>query len=153
MKTIHSIIVFLFLGTLAINAQNASVKSKTDVNVTTDKMSYYQKRGAEDAQFEIAFTAKTKEEEKSFWKEQKAYEKALKQKDKKAYRAYLASKKEAYSQHYYHCDGYCHHDAAFYTYAGYYYYGYERPSYQRSYSPNTVNTKISVGTPSLRLGL
>lgn len=153
MKTILSILTFVLLSSLNINAQEMSMKSETNIKTSTDKMSYYQKRGAEDAQYELGFTAKTKAEEKAFWKEQKEYEKALKQKDRKAYRAYMASKKESYTEHYYHCDGHCHHDPMFYTYAGYYYYGYERPYYQRSYSPNTVNTRISVGTPSLRLGL
>lgn len=152
MKTIKLIMAFLFLGTAAnVQAQQTAVKSET--NAPTAKMSYYEKRGAEDAQFELAFTAKTKAEEKAFWKEQKAYEKQLKVKNRKAYRAYIASKKEVYAEHYNHCDSHCHHDAGFYTYAGYYYYGYEHPYYQRSYSPSTVNTRINVGTPSLRLGL
>lgn len=153
MKAIKTIMAFVFLGTTSINAQEAGVKSESNLNTHSDKMSYYQKRGAEDAQYELTFTAQTKAEEKAFWKEQKKYEKALKEKDRKAYRAYMASKKEAYSEHYYHCDGHCHHDPMFYTYAGYYYYGYEQPYYQRSYSPTTVNTRISTGTPSLRLGL
>ncbi len=154
MKTIQIFLALIFLGTMSVKAQEARVKSETTANVGTDKMSYYQKRGAEDAQYELVFTAKTKAEEKAFWKEQKEYEKALKQKDRKAYRAYMASKKESYAEHYDHCGGYCHHDPMFYTYAGYYYYGYEQPYYyQRNYSPSTVNTRISVGTPSLRLGL
>lgn len=153
MKTILSILIIVLLGSLSINAQEISMKNKTNIKTPADKMSYYQKRGAEDAQYELTFTAKTKAEEKAFWKEQKEYEKTLKQKNRKAYRTYLASKKESYTEHYNHCDAHCHHDPMFYTYAGYYYYGYERPYYQRGYSPSTVNTRISVGTPSLRLGL
>ncbi|MEL1241993.1 hypothetical protein [Flavobacterium flavipallidum] len=94
MKKIQTLFFLFFLGTINLQAQNATVKSETNVNVSTDKMSYYQKRGAEDAQYELAFVAKTKAEEKAFWKEQKEYEKTLKQKDRKAYRAYMASKKE-----------------------------------------------------------
>ncbi|GEL09473.1 hypothetical protein SAMN05192550_1526 [Flavobacterium glycines] len=153
MKSIKIIAAFIFLGSIAINAQEAKVKSETTVNNHSDSMSYYQKRGVEDAQYELAFTAETKEKGKSFWKEQKEYEKALKQKDRKAYRAYMAAKKETYMEHYDHCDGHCHHDPMFYTYAGYYYYGYESPYYQRSYSPSTTTTRITVGAPSLRLGL
>lgn len=154
MRTIPSIIAIVFLGTISLNAQEAKVKSESSINVNADKMSYYEKRGAEDAQYELALVSKTKAEEEAFWKEQKDYEKFLKQKDRKAYRAYMASKKESYSKHYYHCDGHCHHDPMFYTYASYYYYGYEQPYYyQRNYRPATVNTRISVGTPSLRLGL
>lgn len=154
MKTIKILLTLFFLGTVThLQAQQTALKAEANVNAYAEKMSYYEKRGAEDAQFELTFVAKTKAEEKAFWKEQKAYEKQLKAKNRKAYRAYIASKKEVYAEHYNHCDAHCHHDAGFYTYAGYYYYGYDNPRYQRSYAPSSVNTRISVGTPSLRLGL
>ena len=154
MKSIKTVIAFIFLGLFAVEAQEVNVKNETKANISTDKMSYYKKRGAEDARYELTFTAKTKADEKAFWKEQKEYEKNLKAKDRKAYRAYIASKKEAYSEHYDHCNGHCNHDPMFYSHASFYYYGYERPYYQSTYSsPSSVSTRISVGTPSLRLGL
>lgn len=151
MKTILAIFL---LGTMATTyAQEARVESKVNVGNSSDKLSYYQKRGAEDAKFELTFTAKTKAEEKAFWKEQKAYEKELKERDRKAYRAYIASKKEVYVEHYNHCDANCHHDDYFYSHAGFYYYQYDQPNYQRTPSSTSINTQIGVRTPSVRLGL
>lgn len=156
MKTIKTVFALLFLGTMTITyAQEARVESRVSVSNSSDKLSYYQKRGAEDAKFELTFTAKTKAEEKAFWKEQKAYEKELKERDRKAYRAYIASKKDVYSEHYYHCDRHCHHDDYFYTHARFYYYQYNQPTYyQRTPTSGArINTQIGVRTPSVRLGL
>jgi len=151
MKTI---IALILLGTIATTqAQNVSVQSETNISTSSNKIAYYQQRGAEDAKFELAFVAKTKAEEKAFWKEQKAYEKELKERNRKAYRAYIASKKDVYTEHYYHCDGNCHHNDSFYTYAEFYYYQYNQPNYQRTPSRTSVNTQIGVRTPSVRLGL
>ncbi len=149
MKTIKTILAIIFLGTIAtVHAQENSVQGET-------RITYYQQRGEEDAKFEMEFTTKTKAEEKAFWKEQKEYEKELKKKNKKAYRAYIASKKEAYTEHYYHCDGHCHHNDSFYNHAAFYYYQYDRPNYQRVPTRTSVNTQIGVGVPvpSVRLGL
>jgi len=155
MKTIKTVLVLLFLGTITtVQAQEARVESKVNMGNSSDKLSYYQKRGAEDAKYELSFEAKTKDEEQAFWKEQKAYEKELKKNDRKAYRAYIDSKKDAYAEHYYHCDGHCHHDDYFYNQAGFYYYQYNQPTYyQRTPSSTTINTQIGVRTPSVRLGL
>lgn len=151
MKTILAL--FLFGTIAATQAQETSVRSETNINAHSNKITYYQERGAEDAKFELAFTAKTKAEEKAFWKEQKAYEKELKKKNRKAYRAYIASKKEVYTTHHYSCDAHCHHSDAFYNHAEFYYYQYNQPSYQRSTSYPAVRTQIGVRAPSVRLGL
>ncbi|MES2240104.1 MAG: hypothetical protein V4497_07575 [Bacteroidota bacterium] len=155
---IKTIVTLLFLGTIATSyGQQSRVESEISISNSPDKISYYQKRGVEDAKYELSFEAKTKAEEKAFWKDQKAYEKELKEKNRKAYRAYMASKKEAYTEHYYHCDAHCHHDDYFYSNAGFYYYGYNQRNdqryNQRTPSSTSVNTQIGVRTPSVRLGL
>ena len=154
MKTVGTILSIVFFGTVAsINAQATSVKSEMSLNTNQDRMSYYEQRGADDARFELEFKSKSKAEEKAFWKEQKQYEKNLKKQNRKAYRAYIASKQERYAEHYHHCDTHCHHDESFYQYAGYYYYGYDQRNYQTSPRTISVNTQIRVNTPSLRLGV
>lgn len=153
MKTIKALFAILFLGTIAtVQAQDAHIKSETRINTNSDKIAYYQQKGTEDAKFELEFKAKSKGEEKNFWKEQKAYETELREDNRKAYRAYIASKKDAYRAHHNHCDDHCHHDDSFYSHAGFYYYEYDqRP--QRTPSSTTVNTQIGVRAPSVRLGV
>jgi hypothetical protein len=154
MKTMKALFAVLFLGTIAtMQAQDASVKNETRINTNADKIAYYQQRGAADAKFEIAFEAKSKAEEKDFWKEQKAYEKELKKKNRTAYHAYFAGKQDAYREHHYHCDAHCHHNDSFYSQAGFYYDDYDQHNYQRTPSSTTVNTQIGVRTPSVRLGV
>ncbi|MFV8357159.1 hypothetical protein ACNQGB_13345 [Flavobacterium sp. XS1P32] len=154
MKTIKSLLILLFLGIIATaHAQEASVKSETNINVNTDKITYYQQRGREDATYELTFTAQTKAEEKAFWKEQKEYEKELKKKNRKAYQAYIASKEDVYTTHHSHCDSHCQHSDAFYGHAGFYYYEYDQKNYQRRPSTTSVRTQIGVRAHSLRLGL
>ena len=154
MKTIKSLLILLFLGIIVTaHAQEASVKSETNINVNTDKITYYQQRGREDANYELTFTAQTKAEEKAFWKEQKEYEKELKKKNRKAYQAYIASKEDVYTTHHSHCDSHCHHSDAFYGYAGFYYYEYDQRNYQRRPSNTSARTQIGVRAPSVRVGL
>ena len=154
MKTIKSLLILLFLGTIATaHAQEARVKSETNINVNPDKITYYEERGREDANFELTFTAKTKAEEKAFWKEQKEYEKELKKKNRKAHQAYIASKEDVYTTHHSHCDSHCHHSDAFYGQAGFYYYEYDQSNYQIRPGKTSVNTQIGVRVPSVRLGL
>lgn len=153
MKTIKTLLILLFSGTIAtVQAQEASVKSETNINPNPDKITYYQQRGSEDANFELTFKAKTKAEEKAFWKAQKEYEEELKQKDRKSYQAYLASKQDVYSIHHSHCDSHCHHSDSFHRHTGFYYYEYDQRNNQRRPSNTSVNTQIGVPT-SLRLGL
>jgi hypothetical protein len=93
-------------------------------------MSYYQRRGLEDAQHEQELEVKSKAEEHTFWEEQKQYEKELKKNDRRAHRAYLQGKKRGYAAHQYHCDSHCHHSEYWYQHAGYYYYEYREPRYE-----------------------
>ncbi|MDI5898227.1 hypothetical protein [Flavobacterium yafengii] len=154
MKTMKFLLVLFFLGAITtVNAQEASVESETSINTNVDKITYYQQRGSEDANYELTFKAKTKTEEKAFWKEQKEYEKDLKKKNRKAYRAYIASKQDVYTMHHSHCDTRCHHSDSFYGHAGFYYYEYDQRNYQRAPRNTPVNTQIGVRAPSVRLGL
>lgn len=154
MKTIKYLMILLFLGAIAtVQAQEGNVKSKTNININSDEITYYQQRGREDANYELTFKAKTKAEEKAFWKEQKEYEKDLKKKNRKAYRTYIASKEDVYTSHHFHCDANCHHSDSFYGHAGFYYYGYDQRNYHRRPSNTSVNTQIGVRAPSVRLGL
>jgi hypothetical protein len=154
MKTIKVLLVLFFLGAIAtVNAQETSVESETSINTNADKTTYYQQRGSEDANYELTFKAKTKAEERAFWKEQKEYEKDLKKKNRKAYQVYIASKQDVYTTHHSHCDAHCHHSDSFYGHARFYYYEYDQRNYQRAPSNTSVNTQIGVRAPSVRLGL
>ena len=151
MKSLKAIACMIILSIASLtNAQDSEVASETSI----DSKSYYQKRAEEDAKFEQQFTAKTKAEEETFWKEQKAYEKDLKQKDRKAHKAYMQGKKDAYAEHYSHCNSHCHHSDHYYHHASFYYYRYD-PYYYERYprSRSTMSTNVRVSTPSVRLGL
>jgi hypothetical protein len=146
MKLIKSIVFTIAIGlTLVSYAQETQVENES----TTDKKTYYQKRAIEDANYEQQFNSESKAEEEAFWKEQKNYEKDLKKKDRKAHRAYTKEKKRAYASHYEHCDHHCHHSDYYYSHASFYYYRNDRYP-QRS---RTINTGVSIRTPSIRLGI
>lgn len=151
MKTVKNIIVIVAIGlSIVTNAQEVNASSETRI----DKKSYYQERAQEDAKYEQHFSADTKAEEASFWKEQKEYENNLRQKDKKAHKAYLKSKKEAYANHYDHCDSHCHHSEYYYQHASFYYYKYDAYYYNRNpYRRGTIKTNVIIRTPSVSLGL
>lgn len=154
MKTFKTILTILFFGSLAAaNAQQAKVSHKTRVNPSQEKWSYYEQRGAEDANYELKFRAKSKSDEQTFWHEQKQYEIELKKDNKSAYRAYMQGKKDAYAEHHHHCDDHCHHSDSFYRHAGFYYYEYDHRNFERSPSRTSVNTRIGVSAPSVRLGI
>ena len=153
MKTIKAaLILMIFSFVPNVNAQEARVNHDTKVE-TKHSVSYYQQRGLEDAQYEQKFEAKSKTEERTFWEEQKQYEKELKKNDRRAHRAYLQGKKEGYAAHHDHCDSHCHHSEYWYQHAGYYYYEYREPRYENRSSRTTVNTQIGVSTPKVRLGI
>jgi hypothetical protein len=162
MKTIKTILAILFFGALAnLNAQEAKVSEETEakvsheteVNTKQEKVSYYEQRGAEDAKHELQFKAESKRGEESFWKEQEQYERDLKEDNRRAYRAYMQGKKDAYAEHHYDCDGHHYHSDSFYQHAGFYYYEYDRRNYERSPRRSSSDIQIGVSTPSVRLGL
>jgi hypothetical protein len=155
MKTRKTILTILFIGVLgSLNAQEAKVKSETEVKTDQEKLSYYEHRGAGDANYELVFKAKSKSGEESFWQEQENYERELKEDNRRAYRAYMQGKKDAYAEHHHDCDGHHYHSDSFYQHAGFYYYEYDRRNYERRPSrSSSVNTQIGVSAPSVRLGL
>ena len=151
MKSFKKLILVIFIGTsFTFYSQETKVTNET----TADKKSYYQKRALEDAKYEQQFTAEVKADEEAFWQDQKTYEDNLKRKDRKAYGAYMKSKKDAYANHYYHCNSHCHHSDYYYHHASFYYHGYYDYYYERyPRRRNTINTDVRVNTPSVRVGL
>jgi len=148
MKSIVFIIALNFAFTM-----NAQGPEKTN-DTLIDKASYYEKRAEEDAKFEQQFSAKSKVEEETFWEDQKSYENNLKKEDKKAYRAYMKGKKDAYANHYEHCNHQCHHSDYYYHHASFYYYRYDGYYYERyPRSRSTIRTNVRISTPSVRLGI
>lgn len=150
MKSIKAIVLYLILISSSIgNSQEA----KTTTEAKIENKSYYEQRALQDARYEQEFNAETKAEEHVFWEDQKTYEKDLKQRDRKAYRAYMKGKKNAYASHYEHCDAHCHHSPYYYHHASFYYYGYNDYYYQRYPQRSTINTRVNVQTPRVNLGL
>ncbi|GGK35517.1 hypothetical protein GCM10007962_32420 [Yeosuana aromativorans] len=150
-KTLTLIIALSY--SFLTQAQKSELSSEASHKTTIDKKTYYQKRAMEDAKYEQQFSAKTKAEEETFWKEQKNYENNLKKKDRKAYKAYMKGKEDAYASHYEHCNNQCHHSDYYYHQTSFYYYGYDRYYYERYPQRNTISTSVQVRTPSVRLGL
>jgi hypothetical protein len=143
LKAALFLIVFAF--TLNVNAQE-----DTDTKQGT---AYYQQRAAEDAKYEQEYQAKNDREDKAFWKEQKKYEKQLKKNNRRAYRAYIQGKNDAYAEHHQHCN-HDHHSDYYYSNTRFYYYQYDnRRNYNRSTNRPIINTPVRVNTPSVRLGI
>ncbi|MFC4721049.1 hypothetical protein ACFO5O_01845 [Geojedonia litorea] len=145
MKTIKFfIIVFVASIFTTVNAQEEgkSIEKET-------KMSYYEQRALEDAKFEQEFKSENKKDEERFWKDQKSYEDKLKKRDRKAYKAYMKGKRDAYAEHYNHCDHSCYHSDHYYHHASFYYHRYYYEPYPRR---TTMRTNIRVGVPSVRIG-
>jgi hypothetical protein len=57
-----------------MTAQQSRASDQAELE-TKNNMSYYQRRGLEDAQHEQELEVKSKTEEHTFWEEQKQYEK------------------------------------------------------------------------------
>ena len=114
-----------------------------------ERLSYYEKRGQKDASYEQALEMNSEEDEEDFWQDQSQYEKDLKKRDKKAYKAYMKGKKDAYAEHAAHCDRHCHHSSQYYHHTHFYY------TYNRNYYPSrtAVRTNVRVAAPSLRVGI
>jgi hypothetical protein len=91
MKTFKAaLILLIFLLPHMKQQSRASDQAELE---TKNNMSYYQRRGLEDAQHEQELEVKSKAEEHTFWEEQKKYEKELKKNDRRAHRAYLQNKR------------------------------------------------------------
>jgi hypothetical protein len=153
MKTIQSIFLALTISLTAnIHSQSAKASSNTQLEIKQNS-SYYQLKGREDARIEQEFKATNKREERSFWNEQKEYEKSLKSRDRRAYKVYIEAKNDSYASHYHSCDGSCYHSDYYYQHAGFYYYEYRQPRYNNTSTRTTINTNVGVSTPRVRLGL
>ncbi|MBC3757626.1 hypothetical protein H7U19_04380 [Hyunsoonleella sp. SJ7] len=151
MKLFKTAICILIISlSFTINAQEVSKEKEESL----DKTSYYEKRAKEDAKFEQEFKAETEAEAEEFWEEQEAYEKELKKRDRKAYRAYMKGKRDAYAEHYEYCNHHCHHGDHYYHHASFYYYRYDRYYYDRYPRPrNTVSTNVRANVPRVRVGI
>jgi hypothetical protein len=124
MKTFKAaLILLIFSFAPHMKAQQSRASDQAELE-TKNNMSYYQRRGLEDAQHEQELEVKSKAEEHTFWEEQKKYEKELKKNDRRAHRAYLQGKKRVMQPQ---CDSHCHHSEYWYQHAGYYYYEYREP--------------------------
>lgn len=106
---------------------------------------YYETRAREDAAYEMALQEDAEDEE-DFWASQEAYEKALKKRDKKAYRAYMRGKREAYREHASRCGSHCHHGHHFEYRATYYYSDY----YRRPARSGGIGVRVA--SPRIRIG-
>ncbi|MCB4809569.1 hypothetical protein LG651_15040 [Tamlana sp. 62-3] len=149
MKVIKSLVSILTLViTTSLTAQETEAASET----TISKQDYYTQRAAQDAKFEQEFKASNHDEEETFWEEQEAYEKDLKKRDKKAYRAYMKGKKAAYAEHYENCNNHCHHSENYYHHASFYYYRYDSYYYNQP-RRSTVGISTRVSTPRISVGL
>lgn len=141
----------LILAVTLLFASTISYGQNQEKDSIIGKEDYYKERAKEDAKFEQEFNSKSKSEDKSFWKDQRAYEKELKKKDEIAHEAYMQGKKDAYAEHNNHCDAHCNHGAYYKVHVRYYYHhnqSYERRSHRRSNA-----ARITVKTPSIRLGM
>ncbi|SFC06910.1 hypothetical protein SAMN04487891_105193 [Flagellimonas taeanensis] len=115
-----------------------------------DRDSYYEQRAREDAEYEQALEMRNEEDEKDFWKDQDKYEKDLRKRDKKAYKAYMKGKRDAYAEHAAHCDNHCHHSDHYHRQAQIYY-TYHEYHYPRS--STVVQSRVRVATPRVGLSI
>lgn len=135
-KTPLLFILLLFGATCVSMAQEES----------ESRESYYEARAREDAAYEMSLK-ENEEDEAEFWESQENYEKALKKMDKKAYRAYMRGKRDAYREHAYHCGSHCHH-GPHYEYRATYYYSDYHPGPSRQ-----AGLGVRVRSPRIRIGL
>ncbi|MEH6407925.1 MAG: hypothetical protein V7767_11640 [Leeuwenhoekiella sp.] len=141
-KLSNFLLIFTVLFSSAIMAQ--------EENKDETKSSYYEQRARQDAAFEQSYKAESETEEQAFWNEQHDYENELKKKDKKAYKAYMKGKKDAYAEHEAHCDSHCHHSDHYHSQASFYYYSNNSYSRKPQYH-TTINTGIRVRTPGIEI--
>ncbi|RKR13494.1 hypothetical protein CLV91_2214 [Maribacter vaceletii] len=138
-----------FLLPVFIMTISYTVKAQETETSKDKKISYYEQRAKEDAAYEQS-TKITVEEEEEFWEDQKAYEKNLKKRDRKAYRAYMRGKRDAYAEHAEYCDSHCHHSPHYHSHARFYYSSHYRSEPRRT---TVVRTNVGVNVPSVRIGL
>lgn len=147
MKRLHFLLTTAFVVmSFGLTAQETEAGSE-------EKLSYYEKRAREDAQFEQSQKLENEKEEEEFWEDQKEYEKKLKKRDRKAYKAYMKGKRDAYAEHEQHCDSHCHHSSRYHYHASFYYHGHDHYEYRRSPRRTSVRTNVGIGLPSIRVGL
>ena len=137
-----AILLFSFAGSIAQEVESTE----------QEKLTYYEQRAKEDAKFEQSQELAEVEEEE-FWESQKDYERQLKKRDKKAYKAYMKGKRDAYAEHRSHCDAHCHHSEHYHTHASFYYYHNEPHRYRSYSSGTTIRTGVGISAPSVRIGL
>ena len=145
MKKLNLIPLLILVFTVGVKAQ------ESDKN-NVEAKSYYEQRAQQDAKYEQDFIADNVEKEESFWDDQKQYEKDLKKRDRKAYRAYMKGKRDAYAEHYSQCNTHCHHSDHYYSHATFYYNGYNR-NYYRSSNSTSVRTNVQWNTPRIGVSL
>lgn len=131
---------------------SVGVVAQEEATIENEKLSYYEQRAIEDAKYEQTQQL-DEDEEEAFWEGQKEYERKLKKRDKKAYKAYLKGKRDAYAEHREHCNSHCHHSDHYHSHASFYYYNNANYGYRRPYYGTTVRTAVGVGVPSVRIGL
>ncbi|MCQ0110422.1 hypothetical protein [Zhouia amylolytica] len=136
-------IVFIIIGFINFSAFGQEPDKENE-----DPLSYYEKRAREDAEYEQSLASQHVEDEELFWKDQKAYEKNLKKRDKKAYKAYMKGKEAAYKEHQDSCDSSCHHSHYYHHYTSFYYYEERRP-YRSPYRNANIRLRMS----SLNVGV
>ncbi len=143
-KVIIWFLPIVLMGSTNLIAQEAATEK--------EKRSYYEQRAREDAAYEQSLSLE-EEEASDFWEDQQRYEKELKKKDRMAYRAYMRGKKDAYAEHYRHCDHHCQHGRHYYYHATFYYQGYHQDYYYRPSRRSHIRTGVGVGIPSVRVGI
>ncbi|WP_026808876.1 hypothetical protein [Arenibacter latericius] len=136
-------------GLLIVSVCLFAQKEKTTKN---KDLSYYEQRAIEDAKYEQTQNL-DEDEEEEFWEDQKEYERNLKKRDRRAYRAYLKGKRDAYAEHRQHCDSHCHHSRHYHSHASFYYYNNAHYSDRRPYNRTTISTGVGIRMPSIRVGL
>lgn len=117
-----------------------------------DRLSYYEQRAREDAAYEQSLVLK-EEEASDFWYDQEQYERELKKRDKKAYKAYMKGKRDAYAEHYENCGHHCHHGSHYYAHANFYYHGYRSHRYYHRPYRSHIQTGIRIGSPKIGVGI
>jgi hypothetical protein len=103
MKWFGYVFVLVIFTTNSVFAQNHKVDSKKQ------RISFFMERAQQDAKYEQTLVTGNKEDELDIWKDQKRFEKDLKDWDWASYDAYMFAKKNAYLKHDEVCEDHCNH--------------------------------------------